>query len=166
MTLSDLRRDIETPRLRLRAPTEADTMAVAALSADADIPRLAPLGDIDEARSFIENQSANTFLVERPGKGPIGCVAMVMGQRLPELGYWIARAHRGRGYATEATRAALQWAERAWGKKAITAGHFAADPASGAVLHKAGFLYTGDVELRPSFARAKPAPTRMMVWLA
>jgi RimJ/RimL family protein N-acetyltransferase len=166
MTLSDLRRDIETPRLRLRAPTEADAMAVAALSADADIPRLAPLGDIEEARSFIENQSANTFLVERPGKGPIGCLALVMGERLPELGYWIARAHRGRGYATEATRAALQWAERAWGKKAITAGHFAADPASGAVLHKAGFLYTGDVELRPSFARAKPAPTRMMVWLA
>jgi RimJ/RimL family protein N-acetyltransferase len=166
MTLTELNRDIQTPRLTLRAPTEADAMAVAALCADADIPRLAPLGDVDEARSFIENESANTFLVEQPGKGPIGCLALVMGKHLPELGYWIARAHRGRGYATEATIAALQWAERQWGKKAITAGHFAADPASGAVLHKAGFLYTGDVELRPSFARAKPAPTRMMVWLA
>ena len=166
MSLSDLRLEIETPRLRLRSPTEADAMAVSALCADADIPRLAPLGDIEEARSFIENESANTFLVEQPGKGPIGCLALVMGERLPELGYWIARAHRGRGYATEATRAALQWAERQWGKKAITAGHFAKDPASGAVLHKAGFLYTGEVELRPSFARAKPAPTRMMVWLA
>ena len=166
MTLTELNREIETPRLRLRAPTQADAMAVAALCADADIPRLAPLGDIDEARAFIENESANAFLVERPGHGPIGCVAMVMGERLPELGYWIARAHRGLGYATEATLAALEWAERQWGKRAVTAGHFATDPASGAVLHKAGFLYTGDVELRPSFARAKPAPTRMMVWLA
>ena len=115
---------------------------------------------------FIATEGANAFLVERPGHGPIGCVAMVMGERLPELGYWIARAHRGLGYATEATQAALQWAERAWGKRAVAAGHFANDAASAAVLHKAGFLYTGDVELRPSFAREKPAPTRMMVWLA
>lgn len=166
MTLSDLTRDIETPRLRLRAPTETDAFALAALCADADIPRLAPLGDLNQARRFIETESGNAFLVERPGHGVVGCVAMVMGERLPELGYWIARAHRGLGYATEATLAALQWAERAWGKKAVAAGHFAHDPASAAVLNKAGFLYTGDVELRPSFARAKPAPTRMMVWLA
>ncbi|MBN9318497.1 MAG: N-acetyltransferase, partial [Caulobacterales bacterium] len=29
-----------------------------------------------------------------------------------------------------------------------------------------GFLYTGDVALRPSAARGEPAATRMMVWLA
>jgi hypothetical protein len=34
------------------------------------------------------------------------------------------------------------------------------------VLCKAGFLYTGDVELRWSQARQGPVRTRMMVWLA
>jgi hypothetical protein len=35
------------------------------------------------------------------------------------------------------------------------------------VLCKAGFLYTGDVEPRPSLARGGAVvPTRMMVWLA
>ena len=40
------------------------------------------------------------------------------------------------------------------------------NPASGAVLIKAGFLYTGDVMPRFSAARGEEAPTRMMVWLA
>jgi hypothetical protein len=34
------------------------------------------------------------------------------------------------------------------------------------VLCKAGFLYTGDVELKSSRARGREVPTRMMVWLA
>jgi hypothetical protein len=34
------------------------------------------------------------------------------------------------------------------------------------VLTKAGFLYTGDVEMRHSLARGEVAPTRMMVWIA
>jgi len=45
-------------------------------------------------------------------------------------------------------------------------GHFADNPASGRVLEKAGFLYTGEVQSRRSTARGAAAPTRMMVWLA
>src|SRR5688572_12908600 len=73
MPLSGLKREIDTPRLRLRAPTDTDAVTIAALCADADIPRLAPLGDLEEAKSFIAHDSANTFLIERPGHGPIGC---------------------------------------------------------------------------------------------
>ena len=39
-------------------------------------------------------------------------------------------------------------------------------PASGRVLEKAGFLYTGEVKLMPSLGRSEEAPARMMVWLA
>jgi hypothetical protein len=46
------------------------------------------------------------------------------------------------------------------------AGHFADNPASGQVLIKTGFLYTGDVTPRFSLGRGVDAPTRMMVWLA
>ena len=48
----------------------------------------------------------------------------------------------------------------------LQSGHFADNEASAAVLIKAGFLYTGRVEMRWSIARGEPAPTRMMVRLA
>jgi len=84
-----------------------------------------------------------------------------------EIGYALGRRFWNRGYATEAVRAGLKWVKRDWRKSVVVAGHFADNPASGQVLCKAGFLYTGDVELRPSRARGRnDVPTRMMVWLA
>ena len=46
------------------------------------------------------------------------------------------------------------------------AGHFSDNPASGQVLCKLGFLYTGEVKLMASTARGAEVPARMMVWLA
>jgi RimJ/RimL family protein N-acetyltransferase len=83
-----------------------------------------------------------------------------------EIGYWLGRPFWGRGYMTEAVDAALLWAGDGWGRRYLLAGHFADNPASGQVLVKAGFLYTGDVVPRFSMARGEEAPTRMMVWLA
>ena len=84
----------------------------------------------------------------------------------PEIGYWIARQHWGRGYATEAATAIRDWARRAFGCRALIAGHFADNAASGRVLVKCGFLYTGEVQQRFSLARGEAAATRMMVCLA
>ena len=57
--------------------------------------------------------------------------------------------------------------KRDWRKKLDVTGHFADNPASGQVLVKAGFLYTGDVEMRACNARGgELVPTRLMVWLA
>jgi len=57
--------------------------------------------------------------------------------------------------------------KRDWRRNVVVAGHFADNPASGQVLCKAGFLYTGDVERRASRSRGgAEVPTRMMVWLA
>ena len=49
---------------------------------------------------------------------------------------------------------------------AVVAGHFTDNPASGRVLEKAGFLYTGEVRAGFSKARGDEAHTRRMVWLA
>jgi hypothetical protein len=46
------------------------------------------------------------------------------------------------------------------------AGHFSDNPASGRVLEKAGFLYTGEVRRGFSRARGAETETRRMVWLA
>ena len=69
-----------------------------------------------------------------------------------QLGYWIARAHWGRGYATEAARGVLQIA-RMLGHRRIVAAHYLDNPASGRVLRKAGFRPTGRVEKRLCLAR-------------
>jgi len=53
-----------------------------------------------------------------------------------------------------------------FGVRAVIAGHFADNAASGRVLEKCGFLYTGEVRQRFSLARGEEAATRMMVWLA
>ena len=58
------------------------------------------------------------------------------------------------------------WASRDWGKRCVTAGHFEDNVASGLVLTKADFLYTGVVREMPSIARGEVARSRMMVWLA
>jgi membrane protein DedA with SNARE-associated domain len=83
-----------------------------------------------------------------------------------QTGYWIGRPFWGRGFATEALEGALVWAGKRWKRRALLAGHFADNPASGRVLEKAGFLYTGETRKRFSRARGTPVDTRMMVWLA
>lgn len=82
----------------------------------------------------------------------IGTVGMIPGEDAPELGYWIAREHWGKGFATEAGRAMLTLA-RTLGHRRVAACHFHDNPASGRVLRKVGFCPTGAVE--PRFSRAR-----------
>ena len=44
--------------------------------------------------------------------------------------------------------------------------HFIDNPASAAVLIRAGFLYTGVVEPLPCKARGEAVASRWMIWLA
>ncbi len=75
-----------------------------------------------------------------------------------ELGYMFARAHWGRGYATEIGRALIAhvWQRYAW--EMITACVFDDNPASGRVLEKLGFAQTGHCTAYCT-ARAAELPT-------
>jgi RimJ/RimL family protein N-acetyltransferase len=107
------------------------------------------------------------FALEHRQFGVIGVLEFDLEDpRRPELGYWLGRPFWGRGYATEAVKAALSWYRGEWGRSVVWAGHFADNRASAQVLIKAGFLYTGDVEPRGCLARGEAVATRMMVWLA
>ena len=168
---------IETRRLILRAPAAQDAPRIAAMANDEEIARMTcrmphPFG-VGDAEDFIiavagQNPArASTFLIEHEDLGPVGVIGLFEDRdRAPETGYWIGRDFWGRGLATEALEGALVWASRRWKRRALVAGHFADNPASGRVLEKAGFLYTG--ETRRAFSRARSADidTRMMVWLA
>jgi RimJ/RimL family protein N-acetyltransferase len=168
---------IETRRIVLRAPGMADAPSLATLGGDRDIARMTtrmPWPYIQsDAETFVgrcqaqDRRRDNTFVIDLEEEGVIG----VLGLFTPpdghlEIGYWIGKPFWGRGLATEAVMGVLAWAQRDWRRKLVVAGHFADNPASGQVLIKAGFLYTGVVEMKPSAARGRPVATRMMVWLA
>jgi RimJ/RimL family protein N-acetyltransferase len=113
-----------------------------------------PYGEA-EAREFAampQDMHLPHFLVTVPGKGVIGSAGLGENDGEPEIGYWIARAHWGQGYATEAAGAVLRIA-RTLGHTRLTAGHFADNPASGRVLRKLGFAATGRITQRHSCAR-------------
>ena len=79
-----------------------------------------------------------------------------------EFGYWIARPHWGRGYATEAGRAVIAAARDSLRIRKLNAGHFLDNPASGRVLAKLGFRATGQIVPRFSLGRGESAPCRLL----
>ena len=113
----------------------------------------------EHARDFAakrQDKCRPHFLVTLPATGElIGSVGLAPGDaEAAELGYWIARAQWGKGYAPEAARAVLRLA-RTLGHERLVAGHFVDNPASGRVLAKIGFRPTGRVLPRFSAGRGR-----------
>ena len=165
---------IGTERLILRRPVLSDAPTLARLANDfgvaANLETMPFPYGIEHAEQFlgreIDWRRTPRFAIEHREFGFIGGLGFDEKAGRLEVGYWLGRPFWGRGYATEALKAALAWAKADWRKKLVYAGHFSDNRASGAVLVKAGFLYTGDVALRESLARGERVPSRSMVWLA
>ncbi len=168
---------VAAERLVLRSPRLSDAQRLADLANDigvaGNLSRMPYPYSRQDAEAFLArtddldwNHDAR-FAIEHRDAGLIGMIGLERSGGLgPELGYWLGRNYWGQGYATEAARAALDWARAKGRAKVAVAGHHVDNPASGQVLCKAGFLYTGDVEPRASLARGEDVPTRLMVWLA
>jgi RimJ/RimL family protein N-acetyltransferase len=60
-----------------------------------------------------------------------------------ELGYWIAEYEWGNGYATESSRALIDYAFSTLGLHRIQARHFTRNPSSGRVMQKLGMRFEG-----------------------
>ncbi|THD58679.1 MAG: N-acetyltransferase [Phenylobacterium sp.] len=169
---------ISTERLILRGPVITDAPAIANIAGDFNVSAMTtsmphPYG-LEDAETWIGKcrgldwRREAMFVIEHRAFGVVGLLGFDRKRGSgTEIGYALGRPFWNRGYATEAARAGLKWAKRDWGRKVVVAGHFADNPASGQVLIKAGFLYTGDVEQRACTARGgELVPTRLMVWLA
>ena len=89
--------------------------------------------------------------------GSLGLSETTTGMK--RLGYAYARAHWGKGYATEALIAVMDWVSRYQASWDIHAEVFHDNPASARVLAKAGFSETGK-SARFSFARDSRDATR------
>ena len=142
---------IEAPRLRLRRLIEGDVAALVQGANDWEVARYTalipnPYTEAD-AREFLDgvwqDLSAGTrhvFAIERRIEGDlIGCIEVNMGDGGDTFGYWLARAHWGKGFATEAVLAMVRFAFQNAGKGELRAAVHPDNPASARVLEKAGF---------------------------
>ncbi len=179
MTMTHTRPELrlQTPRLVLRPLEPDDAAPMTPLADDPGVSRMTTSIPHPFSRDMAEGFVARmrqadpareiALAVERVDGAFMGVLGIHPKDGLAaELGYWLGRPFWGAGYMTEAVTAALDWAREGWGRRVLTSGHFADNAASGRVLTKAGFLYTGEVEPRFSIARGEDAATRMMVWLA
>ncbi|GAU80269.1 50S ribosomal protein acetyltransferase [Bosea sp. BIWAKO-01] len=89
---------------------------------------------------------AYRFAVELQGRA-IGVIDVdEISQGEGEFGYWFEQASWGRGYASEAAKAVVDFAFRAIGLSQLLSGHAADNSASGHVLLKLGFRPLDTVE--------------------
>jgi RimJ/RimL family protein N-acetyltransferase len=154
---------LATERLVLRRPQAADIPAIVDIVGDlrvsqylARIPH--PYGEAD-GRFFIEEIVPRELvwaLTLRSSGRLVGSAGLsATGENdVAELGYYLAPPQWGLGLATEASRAILDYGFNVAGLTSITAGFFVANPASGRVLGKLGFVETGRAE-RTSLATGK-----------
>ena len=161
---------VETERLRLRAFRADDFASFAAMYADPEVVRYT--GD---GRPRSEEESWSTFLViqghwhylgfgafaieEKATGHLIGDVGFTERKRdrgeelagVPEMGWALMASNFGKGYATEAVRAALQWGREHFGPSRVIALTTADNLASIRVAEKCGFA-----EFRRALSAGRP----------
>ena len=94
-------------------------------------------------RAVILREPARTMIGHAGFHGQPG----VNGKQDPgavELGYTIFEPYRGRGYATEAAQALMDWAQREHGVSRFVASVAPANDPSLAIVRKLGFVHTGE----------------------
>lgn len=148
---------LRTERLILRPFAPADADAVHAIVSDreiaystAHIPHPYPEG---LAAEWIERVTARwetgenaVFAAAQQADGRIvAAVGLEIDppHRRAELGYWVARDFWNFGYATEGSRAVLQFGFHVLGLNRVVARHFCRNGASGRVMQKLGMTFEG-----------------------
>jgi ribosomal-protein-alanine N-acetyltransferase len=152
-----------TPRLRLRAFTDADVDALYAYVSDPALPRMMSWSahtDPSQTLEFIRQVNDNrangagvTWAIELSGE-VVGCIGLdgiaftFRAWRIDraELGYWIAPAHWGKGLITEAAHAVVRAGFETIGLHKITVGCLAENTGSRRVIEKLGFRPIGRLE--------------------
>lgn len=144
-----------TPRLVIRRIDERDYDAMYAVYSDAEAMRYVDDGEPispDECRRWIEvtqdNYSKRGYgmsAVELEGGPVIGFMGLVHpgGQEVAELKYALARAHWGKGYATEAAKGFLAHGQAQFGIERVIATTAPENTPSHRVLLKCGMVDTG-----------------------
>jgi RimJ/RimL family protein N-acetyltransferase len=142
---------LETGRLVLRAPRCGDVKAIAALAGDqrigkntARIPHPYGIADAEQFVATINRRDGEAcFGIFRDGTLIGTCGIEPRADDAAELGYWLGVPYRGRGFATEAARALIDYAFGELQHDTLQAGARVSNPASRRVLEKCAFQWTG-----------------------
>ena len=143
---------LETERLILRAPRLEDAKVLAALANDKRIAentrRIPHPYKRSDAEDFITavNVPAGgeiAFLITLREGNVVGACGIAMQDGAPDVGYWLGVKHWNKGYATEATRAVIDYAFTELGHDTLHAGARVTNPASRRILEKCGFQWMG-----------------------
>jgi RimJ/RimL family protein N-acetyltransferase len=146
---------LETERLILRPPSEADIPALVPLIGDFDVSknlsRVPHPYTEEDARGWIAktvedlvNGTDYPFAILRKEDGAYVGTCGLHPARGWEFGYWIGKPYWGRGYATEAARRAIVFGFEKLGAECLNAKWFCDNPASGHVLEKLGCVADGE----------------------
>lgn len=150
---------IETERLILRKFREDDAEAqFKNWASDPEVTRFMRWEahkTIDESREAIarrleryEKPDAYMWAIEQKGGALMGAISAHVQSgpdSIAETGYCIGRAFWGKGYTTEALRAVIGYMFLRVGVNRMEAVHAVGNPASGAVMRKAGMLREGRI---------------------
>ena len=148
--------EFKSDRFLMRPPRPKDARQIACCVNDKEMARnlarlphpYAPQDALDwiaYAEQAREAGKEYAFVITHAEAGVIGSVGFnrAVGEAW-EIGYWVDRAVQGKGVATEAAKALLDWGTREFGVTQFVAGHFQDNPASGRVLEKLGFVRVGE----------------------
>lgn len=148
---------LRTARLLLRPFVAEDAPAVQRLAGDRriadttlNIPHPYPDGVAEQfiaqqAVAFAAGTGAAFAVTDGATDALVGACGLQITRRFAhaELGYWIAADHWGRGFATEAAHAVLDYAFGALGVHRVYAQHLSRNPPSGRVMQKLGMVHEG-----------------------
>jgi ribosomal-protein-alanine N-acetyltransferase len=144
-------------RLLLRIPEPADASAIALALRDRKVTRPITLParySIRDAREFIRrsrqgrkdgSKCSLSIILRRSGEliGGCGLDQIRFDHRNAHVGYWIARPHWGKGYASEAASMLIRAGFRELGLHRVHTGVFPDNPRSIRVLRRLGFRTEG-----------------------
>jgi [ribosomal protein S5]-alanine N-acetyltransferase len=97
------------------------------------------------AAAFAAGRLVSYAVTDQPSGGLLGTVSLHLEptHARGELGYWFGVPFWGKGYATEAARALVDFGFAHLQLHRIQARHFVRNPASGRVMQKLGMVYEG-----------------------
>ncbi|UYZ22604.1 GNAT family N-acetyltransferase [Mesobacillus jeotgali] len=157
MVYDTVNKTITTERLVLRLFQETDAPAVTRMCNNYNLYKstlnLPYPYSIEDALGWIalhqDNFNADRFyefaVTDKASGELYGAVALSNNQRFSngEIAYWIGEEFWGRGYATEAAQAVIEFAFEVKGYHKVYARYFQSNPASGKVMQKMGMKEEG-----------------------
>ncbi|WP_187392947.1 GNAT family N-acetyltransferase [Maritimibacter fusiformis] len=156
---------LRTRRLRLRPLVRADVPALVAALDDYDVSKWLtvvpyPYGEAD-ALAFLDHQKGAAPLAALgifDDQGFAGVIGAADG-----LGYWLGRAHHGKGYMREAAAAVVARFFASSDAAALTSGYFEGNAASARVLAGLGFVADGQDRVMSRAQRAEVVLNRVIL---